>query len=738
MNSFIQKLRSRDVFRTAGLYVGIVWILIEAASIILPTFDAPDWVMQAIVITAVIGFPVTLVLSWVFNITEKGVELHDESTEEIIPYFKDRKLDFIIIGILLVALILSVGMNITNVSEKVSNENVSILIADFDNKTQNPVFKDVLEMALIVGIESAPYISSYRRNEALAVANTIQQDTPNLNADIAQLVAIQEGIGLVILGSIVPKKSEFNITIKAIEPVTGEEVFALSKEAKSTEHVLETIGKLAQDVRKKLGDDSISSESLETYETFTAASLEAAQLYSKAQQLAIEGNNEAAIELFQKVTELDPNFSRAYAGWALSETNLGREEKAAKLWQESLSRMNRISERERLRTLGIYYVSVTKNFEKAKEVFSELVKKYPSDTAGHNNLAVVAFYLLDFDTATSEGKIVLDLYPKNSLFRSNFALYAMYSGKFTEASEMAKSLVEDEPNYGTGYLPLAIGYLATGDFAKARDTYNKMTKATLTEFRESTATLGLADLEMFRGNFSAAREILTPAIKRDIEANKEHHAAVKLIALAQTEFASGNHEAALDFANKALTLSSRDSILVGAARIFLDSNLIEKTEDIANTLSAKLQKHSRAYGLMIKGAIKRKEGNFIEAFDTLGAAVQFADLWLIRLEIGKTYLAAGYYVEALDEFVKCEKNKGQATAVFLDDLPSFRYLSTLPYWTARAQEGLGNIEVAKQTYEQFIDTRPQGSPFAKDAQKRILSFYKNDMLIYSQTDSKIE
>jgi tetratricopeptide (TPR) repeat protein len=468
-----------------------------------------------------------------------------------------------------------------------------------------------------------------------------------------------------------------------------------------------------------LGDDSLAHGSHETYETFTAVSLEAAQLYSKGARLAIEGNNEEAIALFERVTELDPNFSRAYATWALSETNLGRDEKAAKLWQESLSRLDKLSERERLRTLGIYYFSVTKNYEKAKQIFLELVKKYPGDTAGHNNLAVVAFSLLDFETASAEGKIVLDLYPKNSLFRSNFALYAMYSGNFTDAAAMAQSLIEDEPNYGTGYIPVAMAHLVSGDLIKAREAYTKMSKATLTEFRESVAMLGLADIEIHHGNFTKARQILTQAIEADLSAEKTYHAAVKYIALAQTEFASGNENESLAAANEALNLSNQDSILVGAAGLFIYIGAVEQAQEIVAKLSAKFQKQSRAYGLMIQAAIKRTEGKYIEAFDLLGSAAQLADLWLIRLELGKTFLDAEYYVEALDEFVACEEKRGQATAVFLDDLPSYRYLSTLPYWIARAQQGLGNKVAAKQGYERFIALRPEGSPLASEAKSRM-------------------
>ena len=60
MNKFIKELLRREVFRTGGLYIGIAWIFIEASSVLLPTFDVPDWVFKTIVIGAFAGFPVAL------------------------------------------------------------------------------------------------------------------------------------------------------------------------------------------------------------------------------------------------------------------------------------------------------------------------------------------------------------------------------------------------------------------------------------------------------------------------------------------------------------------------------------------------------------------------------------------------------------------------------------------------------------------------------------------------------
>ena len=80
---------------------------------------------------------------------------------------------------------------------------------------------------------------------------------------------------------------------------------------------------------------------------------------------------------------------------------------------------------------------------------------------------------------------------------------------------------------------------------------------------------------------------------------------------------------------------------------------------------------------------------------------------------------AGFFAEAFDEFENCLERRGEATAMFLDDSPTFRYLAELPYWTARAQDGLGMRTDAIRNYQSFLALRPEGGPLADDARQRL-------------------
>ena len=131
MNRFIKELRRREVFRTAGLYVGVCWILIEGASVILPAFEAPDWAMKAIIITAIVGFPIMLVLAWIYDASSEGIAVQPDASDTVVIPFGGRRTDFLVIGLLSIALVFSLYMNLSGTSGPIEQPDpVSILIAD--------------------------------------------------------------------------------------------------------------------------------------------------------------------------------------------------------------------------------------------------------------------------------------------------------------------------------------------------------------------------------------------------------------------------------------------------------------------------------------------------------------------------------------------------------------------------------------------------------------------------------
>lgn len=716
MNKFFRELRRREVFRTAGLYVGVCWILIEASSIFLPTFDAPEWTLRAVIIVATVGFPVMLVLTWVYNLTEHGIEVQADPTDTIVAPLGTRKMDFLVIGVLAVALIFSVYLNVNSGPEAGEKEPISVLIANFDNQTGDSLFDGTLEQALHIGIEGASFITSYRREAAQKLAMELQTGG-TLDEATARLVSVREGIKLVLAGAIVESGGSYELSVRVIDPKDGEVVTDVEVTAKNKLDVLTAIALLAGDLREELGDDSLDRDKLIASETFTASSLEAMQEYTMAQALQYNGKYGEAMAHYEKAVEHDPDFGRAYSGWALSARSLGREEEAAELWEKALSNLDTMTERERLRTLGLYYSVVTRNYQKSIESFETLVEKYPADDTAHNGLAVQYFYALDFQQALQEGRVVLDIYPNSVMGRSNYALYAMYASDFETAVAEAEKVRELDPTYFKAWLPVAMKAMSENDYAGARDAYRNMAETGTRG--ASTASLGLADVAIFTGDYDEAHDILLEGIAADAESGNNYGMAAKYAALAEAFDGLGQAAAALGALEECLVLTTRESSVVPAGLMYIAAGMDDHAEALAQRLSQKLHPQSRAYAKLLRGLIHLQSGRHVEAIDTLNEALEMADLWLLRFHLGRAYLEAGFFVEALDEFIAAGDRQGEATSIFLDDLPTYRYLATLPYWLGRAQGELGMTAAATENYTAFVARRPGGDPLADDARQRM-------------------
>jgi tetratricopeptide (TPR) repeat protein/predicted Ser/Thr protein kinase len=586
---------------------------------------------------------------------------------------------------------------------------VSILIADLDNHTGDSVFEGTLEPILTLALEGASFINSYSREQARRVASQIQPQAAALDERLARLVAMREGVNVVVAGT-VSRTDSYHLALRALDGATGKLIGTSEVTAKNKEQVLSAVGRAAADLRKALGDTTPVSAQMAAAETFTAGSLEAAHEYAIARDLFWRGKFEEAVHHYEQTIKLDPNLGRAYAGLATAYANLGRKDDAEKEYKLAMSHSDRMTDREKYRTRSSYYL-LTHNNTQAIEELTQLLKQYPVDMAGLNNLPLAYFYNRDMPRALEESERAITLYPKNYIARNNAALYAMYAGDFSTATKQAQTVLTMNPSYRKAFVAIALSQLGQNNITAATETYKRL--AEQGGAGQSIAIVGLADIALYEGRSGDAVTLLKDGIVRDRAEKREDAANRKLATLAA---ATRDGSAA----EEVLTKDTHDEhALYTAALALLDAGKEQRALAVAAQLNAHLEPELQHYGKLIEGEALLKRGQAREAVTKFEDAKRLADSWLMRFDRGRAYLELGAFTEAEADFEACLKRRGQATAVFLDDVPTFHYFPPIYYYLGRAQEGLGSRS-AVESYKQFlaIKAKGDGDPLVADARRR--------------------
>ncbi|HEX4664900.1 MAG TPA: serine/threonine-protein kinase, partial [Terriglobales bacterium] len=479
------------------------------------------------------------------------------------------------------------------------HKTVTVLLADFDNSTSDSVFNDTLESSFALGMEGAPFINSYNRVQARKAVAQVRPGVATLDESNARLIAVREGISVVIGGSIAKDGDGYKIGCRAVDALNGKVLGSTEVRAANKSDVLNVVGKLAGRMRSVLGDTTPESVKLAQEETFTSSSLEAAHEYALAQDMLWSGKYEEAIPQYQRAIELDPNLGRAYSGVAAAEMNLGRRAEAEKYYKQALASIDRMSEREQFRTRGAYYLNAAREYDKAAEEFSALLKEYPGDEAGHTNLALAYFYMRDMPKALAQAERDVEAFPRGLMQMTNFAVYAQYAGDFETEVKQAREVLKDHPRYLNAVDALAMGYLGVGKLQEASGTYSGMRN--ISARGASMSSTGLADLAVYQGRFTEAITVLLPGIDQDITRKDNGSAASKLTCLASTYLYVGQKAKALEAAGRAVMTSNEDSVLFSAGRIYAETKQTAKLATLVSQLSSRAESEPQAYAKLLQG-----------------------------------------------------------------------------------------------------------------------------------------
>ena len=390
----------------------------------------------------------------------------------------------------------------------------SIILADFINRTGDPVFDTTLNQALQIDLEQSPVINIVSQQHLAQSVKYLgkPEDTPVTPA-IAREIGEREGMKAILTGTIANLGKEYVISLTAQNTATGDEIVSEQAQAPDKEHVLDALGKAAAGMRAKLGEDLASISKLDTpFGQATTPSLDAFRAYAlgdKAHGKAL--NIPDAEGHYLRAVELDPNFAMAYARLGVVYVNSGQMAKANKYFARAYALSKQVSPHERLYIAGHYYQNVTGNLTKVVETLQESIQTYPSQLDSYININVAYQALGQYDKGLPYVQKAMQMQPEDAIGSVNLVQDLVALDRLDEAKAEIARAHQLGLGGSTDYLTYSLtAYFLTGQ-PKEMQAVVRQAAGRIDEF---TVTQALAATQQFSGQYNEAAATIQRAFEQ--------------------------------------------------------------------------------------------------------------------------------------------------------------------------------------------------------------------------------
>ncbi len=335
----------------------------------------------------------------------------------------------------------------------------TLVLADFDNKTGDPVFDDTLRQGLFVELQQSPFlnlISDRQVQQTLLLMG--QPKGARLTPDRAQQVCERTAGAAILEGSIASLGSQYVLGLRARTCTTGIILDQEQAVAARREDVLNSLSQIARKFRIRVGESLATVEQHSTpLAEATTPSLEALKAYSTANKLIGSSGSGAAAALpfFRRAVEIDPEFAMAYAYMGLLYSGIGESVLSAESTTKAWQLRDRVSDREKFFIDFTYDRQVTGNLEKAYQTLESWLQAYPRGQQPGSALG-----------------------PENPHGLLG-GLSTNGTGRFERAIESSQKEIATDPDFVVPYTSLASSYFLTDRFADAESTLQRASERKL-------------------------------------------------------------------------------------------------------------------------------------------------------------------------------------------------------------------------------------------------------------------
>jgi len=588
----------------------------------------------------------------------------------------------------------------------------TIVLADFGNRTGDPVFDDTLRQGLAVQLEQSPFLSLISDERIRQMLKLMAKPADaRLTPEIAREICERTASAAVLDGSIAGLGSQYVLTLRAKDCRIGDVLDEEQVQAARREDVLNALGQIASKFRTRVGESLSTVKSRDTpLAEATTPSLDALKAYSAGWQVSYSSGSAASVPFFQRAIEVDPNFASAYAALGRMYGDIGETVLSEENLRKAYQLRNRTSDQEKFFISVNYELQATGNLEKARQTCDLWAKAYPRAWLPHALLSGAIYNSLGkYEQSVEHGKIAIGIDPDFSIGYANLALsYMALERGDEEENTLQRAFDRKLETPDLFILRYAIAFVKDDKAMMESVAAEVQEKPGVDDWMANSAGFVAAysgHLEEARKMSRRAEDLARKAERRDTEALYEADEAVR-------EALFGNVSTAKQRAGNALELSKSKDVEYGAAFALALLGDSSRSHALTEDLARRFPEDTRVqfnYAPTLRALLVSKHSQPAKAVELLQTAIPYelgmpseggseyllgaGNLYPAYVR-GLAYLAAHQSAEAAGEFQKILDHRG---TVICDPIGALARLQL-----GRAYALSRDKTKAKSAYENFL------------------------------------
>ena len=511
---FFAELRRRNVYRAGVIYAMSAWLLIQVATQVFPFFEIPNWVVRAIIVVLALGFPVALALAWAFELTPEGiVKTDDVPPGKSVRWQTGRKLDFVIIGILTVAITSLLYLRFSpshrrDRAAEIPEKSIAVLpFANLSDDKENAFFAEGIQDDILTSLSRIGDLKVISRTSVLSYREINRRNTREIGEAL--------GVAYLLEGSVRGERSHFVVNVQLIDAREDRQAWAEHYD-RTLEDSLGLQGELATEIATRL-HATLSPEEKARVGHKPTGNADAYALYLRAFGLEHKPDTllqdyKIAVQLYSQAIALDPDFALAHARLACTSAAIFHFHEPLDEWASKA----RVEAATALRldpnlaeghfALGLCLYWFDDSYEAALAEFAVAARLAPNDTDVAGLIAAIKRRKGQFRDAIAEYERAAKLDPQNPNITRNLVYTNSALRQWPEARRAAERWRQMAPD--SLVAKIQMGYLDFQSTGKTDTLQRLLAQIPASNDPDGIVTATRWDVAMIDRDFSGAQNVL--------------------------------------------------------------------------------------------------------------------------------------------------------------------------------------------------------------------------------------